>query len=102
LDLTEDNIDQIKKILSSTMPNLFWLPMRKNNPISLHYVRQYQDYFVPSITLALALEYWNVPVEDVEIVFGFTYSYSRYSDAQFTNRAMGGLIAFCDSPAVFW
>ncbi len=33
-------------------------------------VRQWQDHFVPSITLSLALEYFNKTLDDVELVVG--------------------------------
>jgi len=33
-------------------------------------VRKYQDHFVPSITLALALEYFNKSLDDIEVVLG--------------------------------
>lgn len=35
---------------------------------SYYVVRKYRDHFVPSITLALALEYFNKGVDDVEVV----------------------------------
>ena len=35
-----------------------------------YYVRSYEDYFVPAITLTLALEYFNKSFDDVEVVYG--------------------------------
>ncbi len=37
---------------------------------SFHVLKKYRDYFVPSITLSLALDYFNKKLEDVEIVLG--------------------------------
>jgi len=33
-------------------------------------IRRYKDYLVPSITLVLALEYFNKELDDAEIVIG--------------------------------
>jgi adenylate cyclase len=38
--------------------------------VSYYVVRKYQDNFVPSITLALALEYFNKTFADIEVVIG--------------------------------
>lgn len=37
---------------------------------SFYVIRKYQDHFVPSITLALALEYFNKELSDIEVVIG--------------------------------
>ncbi|TVQ39821.1 MAG: adenylate/guanylate cyclase domain-containing protein [Spirochaetaceae bacterium] len=37
---------------------------------SYHQVRLYQDYFIPSITLALAADYFGAQLEDLEVVLG--------------------------------
>ncbi len=35
-----------------------------------HVVRRYQDHFIPAVTLALALEYFNKQLDDIEVVLG--------------------------------
>lgn len=35
-----------------------------------YYIRSYEDYFVPAITLTLALEYFNKTFDDIEVVYG--------------------------------
>jgi adenylate cyclase len=68
-DPTPDNLDRIRNFVEqNAQPRLE--QDADGEQVLVHYVRRYQDYFVPSITLALALEYWNVAVEDVEVVFG--------------------------------
>lgn len=37
---------------------------------SYYVIRKYQDHFLPSITLSLALEYWNKSLADIEVVLG--------------------------------
>lgn len=37
---------------------------------TFYLVKKVQDEFIPSITLALALHYWNVPLENIEVVIG--------------------------------
>ncbi len=36
----------------------------------VHLIRRYRDSFIPSITLALAIEYFGRDLEDIEVVFG--------------------------------
>jgi len=35
-----------------------------------YYIRSYEDYFIPAITLTLALKYFNKTFDDVEVVYG--------------------------------
>ncbi|MBN1799031.1 MAG: adenylate/guanylate cyclase domain-containing protein [Spirochaetales bacterium] len=48
----------------------------------LYIIRKFKDSFVPSISLALALEYMNKKIEDVEVKLG---EYVRISEPEFFN-----------------
>ncbi|AFG37571.1 adenylate/guanylate cyclase domain-containing protein [Spirochaeta africana] len=45
-------------------------PYTREDGSSSYRIRLFQDHFVPSITLSLALEYMNVGIHDIEVVLG--------------------------------
>ncbi len=56
-------------------------------PDAFHYViRKYRDHFVPSITLSLALEYFNKSFSDLEVVIG---KHIRIPEPQRFDRSSG-------------
>jgi adenylate cyclase len=67
---------------------------------SYHIVRLYEDTFIPSITLALALDYFNKSIDDIEVHLGkhIYIPHPQYYDA---NRDIWVPYEIVTSPAVF-
>lgn len=64
--LSDDVLRQLRDVMQQSAP-------RRTDPDSgesYHQVRLYQDYYIPSITLALAAHYFNVELEQLEVVIG--------------------------------
>jgi adenylate cyclase len=69
--LTEKTIVYLKKQLLKLSPPVVEDADNDGNPDASYFVvRKYKDYFIPAVTLALALEYFNKKPSDVEIVIG--------------------------------
>jgi adenylate cyclase len=69
--LTEKTITTLKKQLPKHSPPVVEDADNDGNPDASYFVvRKYKDYFIPAVTLALALEYFNKKPSDVEIVIG--------------------------------
>lgn len=70
--LTEQNLADLRReMIDAEAPQKAEDTDEDGEPDLMYYVvRKYQDNFVPSITLALALEYFNKDLSDVEVVLG--------------------------------
>ncbi len=69
--LTEEVLSELKVQMEAEAPLKSVDTDNDGEPDDSYYVvRKYQDHFVPSITLALALEYFNKTLSDVEVVLG--------------------------------
>jgi adenylate cyclase len=69
--LSEKSIASLQKQLKKSAPPLYWDSDGDNNPESeTRVVEVYQDSFIPSITLSLALNYWDAKLSDCEVVLG--------------------------------
>jgi adenylate cyclase len=79
--LTEDVLDQLEKELMRNAPPKQVDTDDDGKPDESYYViRKYQDNFVPSITLSLALEYFNKDLSDIEVILG---EYIRIPEPEF-------------------
>lgn len=69
--LTADNLSILKKAMKEKAP-LMSADTNGDGKIDeeFHIVYKYKDHFVPAITLALALDYFNKTIEDIEVVLG--------------------------------
>jgi adenylate cyclase len=68
--LTQKTIEDLKRELPRSAPP-YVVPATDAAPEkTIFVVRKYQDTFMPSITLALAMDYMNRKMSDVEIVLG--------------------------------
>lgn len=66
LPLTAERIEELNKSISRR-----GLRRRDGDTDEeTYYIRSYEDRFVPAITLALALKYFNKSFDDVEVVYG--------------------------------
>ena len=71
MPLTEKKIEELGRDLARRAPARAVDSDNDGKPdLYQYFVRRYRDHYVPSITLALALEYFNTPLEEVEVVFG--------------------------------
>ncbi|MFP4382579.1 MAG: CHASE2 domain-containing protein [Spirochaetia bacterium] len=69
--LTEKNLESLGKQLEKNAPVVKEDTDRDGQPDAEYYLIEfYQDFFVPSITLSLALEYFNKDLSDIEVVLG--------------------------------
>lgn len=69
--LTAESLNQLKKTLEEQSPPKAEDTNGDGKPDRFRYVlRKYRDYFVPSITLALACEYFQVDIRTVEVELG--------------------------------
>lgn len=69
--LTEQVIESLKKSMEKSAPlKAVDTDNDKTPDLFYHVVRKYRDSLLPSITLTLALEYFNKNLSDIEIVLG--------------------------------
>jgi adenylate cyclase len=68
--LTQKTINDLKGVLPRSAPP-YVVPKTDTEPEkTIYLVRKYKDTFLPSITLALALNYMNRKMSDIEVVLG--------------------------------
>jgi adenylate cyclase len=71
LPLTETTLKKLKaEIYNSAPPLMYDSDDDGTSDAETRVIEIYQDYFVPSITFALALDYWNTTADQCEIVPG--------------------------------
>lgn len=71
LPLTEKSIAILKKEIYKNAPPLLYDANNDGNPVEeTRSIQVYQDYFVPSITFSLALNYWGASPSDCDITIG--------------------------------
>ena len=71
LPLTKKSLAALKKDIYTKAPPLFYDADGDGNPQEeTRVIEVFQDYFMPSISFSLALDYWNVSVSDCEIIPG--------------------------------
>lgn len=71
MPLTEKSISLLKKQLQKSAPPLYYDADGDNNPESeTRVIEVYQDSFMPSIALSLALKYWDAGLPDCEVLLG--------------------------------
>lgn len=69
--LTENVLAELKTVMKAKAPLKTVDSDNDGEPDDSYYViRKYKDHFVPSITLSLALEYFNKGLEDIEVILG--------------------------------
>ena len=69
--LTEKIITDLKKTMEARAPIKTEDTNDDGEPDASYYIiRKYKDHFVPSITLSLALQYFNKTLEDIEVFIG--------------------------------
>jgi adenylate cyclase len=69
--LTEKSLANLKKQLKKSAPPMYYDADGDGNPeAETRAVEVYQDYFLPSITLSLALNYWGAKLSDCEVTLG--------------------------------
>ncbi len=68
LPLTREGLDALRSELESNAPAVALDNDQDGEPDATSFIiRHYQEYIVPSITLALAADYLNVPMADLEV-----------------------------------
>ena len=69
--MTSDSIEELRRRMEGSAPQAL-VDTDNDGEIDdrFYVVRRFRDQFIPSITLALALEYFNKDFEDLEIVLG--------------------------------
>ncbi len=71
LPLTPEGLERVKRDMEKRAPAKLVDTNKDGKPDQQYYiVRKYQDHIIPAITLALALEYFNKELSDIEIVLG--------------------------------
>lgn len=71
LPLTPEGLEKVKRDMEKRAPAKLVDTNKDGKPDQQYYiVRKYQDHIIPAITLALALEYFNKELSDIEIVLG--------------------------------
>lgn len=69
--LTAESLKRLKDVMAEEAPLKSVDEDNDGSPDdSFYVVKHYQDHFVPAITLALALDYFNKNLEDIEVVLG--------------------------------
>jgi adenylate cyclase len=69
--LTEQVIENLRRTMERKAPQKAVDTDNDNEPDKYFYVvRKYRDNFLPSVTLTLALEYFNKDLSDIEIILG--------------------------------
>ncbi len=69
--ITDEVLERLSKDLKADAPQKAEDTDKDGKPDTFYYViRKYRDHFVPSITLSLALEYFNRKYSDIEVVIG--------------------------------
>lgn len=66
LPLTAEKIEELNRVI----PRRGLKRRNGGTDKETYYIRSYEDRFVPAITLALALKYFNKTFDDVEVVYG--------------------------------
>ena len=78
--LTNKNLEELKKDLENdSVPRVIDSDGDGEPDSSFYVVHHFRDNFVPSITLALAVNYFNKSLDDIEVVLG---EYIRIPDVQ--------------------
>ncbi|MEW5816500.1 MAG: adenylate/guanylate cyclase domain-containing protein [Spirochaetota bacterium] len=69
--LTKELIEDLKKVMKARAP-LKTVDTDNDGKVdeSYYVIKKYKDHFVPSITLSLALNYFNKTLSDVEVILG--------------------------------
>ena len=71
LPLTEKNLATLRKALYKSAPPLMYDKDGDGNPeTETRAIELYRDYFMPSITFTLALDYWGAKLSDCEVMPG--------------------------------
>ncbi len=87
LPLTDEILTELQARLESDAPPIAIDTDDDGEPDTNSYlIRHYQEQFIPSITLALASDYLNVPLENLEVVVG---SHVRIPDPQMFDTETG-------------
>ena len=68
--LTEESLDRLRREMDGRAPQSIVVDDANEVIDSFYVVRKFQDQFIPSITLSLALTYFNKQYSDLEIVLG--------------------------------
>ena len=69
--LTEPQLEEVKADIMARAPQFASAQDNDGDPDNFYFaVRRFQDQFVPSIALALALHYFNVTPNEIEVVLG--------------------------------
>lgn len=69
--LTEEQLRRIRTDIQANAPQKAEDTDGDGEPDSYyHIIRKYEDHFLPSITLALALDYFNKTLDEIEVVYG--------------------------------
>jgi adenylate cyclase len=67
--MSEKDLEKLKAQMKASAPLKIEDLNGDGQPDASYYIlRKYKDYFLPSITLSLALEYFNKKIDDIEIV----------------------------------
>ncbi len=85
--ISESQIDTLLNTLEAQAP-VREVDTNRDGEIddSFYVIYKYKDHFIPSITLSLALEYFNVDIRDVEIKIG---EHIRIPEPQYFNTREG-------------
>ncbi|RKX74530.1 MAG: adenylate/guanylate cyclase domain-containing protein [Spirochaetes bacterium] len=90
--LTEDLLQTVKETVEAKAPlRSIDLDGDGKADQSFYLIRKYQDHFVPSITLSLALHYFNKSLSDIEVVLG---EYIRIPEPQYFDVKSGQWIPY--------
>ena len=85
--LTERTLEQLRRDMESRAPQAAVDTDRDGEADEFYYiVRKFRDQFIPSITLALALDYFNKDFDDLEVVLG---KHIRIADPRHYNVTSG-------------
>jgi adenylate cyclase len=75
--LTADSLANLKSLIQSNAPVKSVDTDNDGKADDTYYtIKRYQDYFVPAITLSLALQYFNKTIDDIEVIYGDKISIS--------------------------
>lgn len=83
--LTEKNLIQLnKELIENSAPRIVDTDKDGEPDDSFYVINHYKDHFVPSITLALAANYFNKSLDDLEVVLGdhITIPNVQYFDSE--------------------
>lgn len=87
MPLTEESLQTLRSTLEAEAPRLP-VDTTGDGEADSHtfIIRHYQEHFIPSITLALALEYFNKSLDDIEVKLG---EYIRIDQPQYFDVSRG-------------